>query len=877
MVLTWRLTLSQAFQRSPTSFDACICSCGGVFLYLLWCALSSPGRSKNLICDDDPISIGLDFASGLAPEQLVLPDEELAESLYAVVSQSSAANLPAPPGAAAAGGQLKKKRVVFEENKLIKRKFKPAPSTQAEMRDCETTLSGALLQMLSFGPKVFNFGKVCVTSKNVKNLGVSNQLEQFCLVNLELDGIDELELTNPKSQMIPGGQMAGFDLTLCCDEVKEFRKQVSFTINKVHRYTFTVSADIIPIHIQPNMEEVVVNFERSNHTFTCAQVVKLTNTVNAPAEFTWSSANPQFAVTPLSGTIDVGKTTSVKVTYRPRGFGPDLITESELTMKIQGGEDQIIPVRATMKPSPCVVNVKDIAYGTVAVGTKNEKTILIRNTGSNYTCFQVVEGPSALKVSPSSGFLEAGDSMELTLTLSPHSPEVVSTNIVWEVRGDKPIKLPITFKALIPDIRLIQDEIDFGDVTAGTSKKLPLVLENHSEIPAILYLDLGTFPGFELIGPPPVVNEGAEEQKEEVPPPIARVSSAVAQRNTKGLAAILMAAAALAAEQTASGTAGQYMPSSSSKGPSGDGSMNSARSHSSATSQTSEAVDEDESAYMITVPAKGALACELLFAPLGTSEYTTEFPLYLSGVPTYAPLRRLLHAVATPARVTVNPLSMDFKKRVVLKKDGAGPGYTMKISMKNEEDKVIQWSLTPGAPEAYSKVVDAGVRALLPDTEINVCMGNDRSDSPSDDSDEPPTTAAKHNTWKIDPVSGYETTGGLQGAREERERERDRNKKPKIRMVSIVLYSNPSTILWLLIDGVFIFSVVLLGSCAMFVFLPSLQILTTTRVHGVHYLVCARRTLRIRLPVELVPRWQRRRSVHDAKRHWRRCPSLAGI
>ncbi len=115
----------------------------------------------------------------------------------------------------------------------------------------------------------------------------------------------------------------------------------------------------------------------------------------------------------------------------------------------------------------------------------------------------MTEGPSAVKIAPMSGFLEAGQATELTITLTPHSPEVVDNFIVWEIRGEKPIRLPVAFEALIPDIRLLQEEIDFGDVTAGTSKKLGLTLENHSKIPATLYLDLATFPGFELVGPPP--------------------------------------------------------------------------------------------------------------------------------------------------------------------------------------------------------------------------------------------------------------------------------------------------------------------------------------------------------------------------------------
>lgn len=65
--------------------------------------------------------------------------------------------------------------------------------------------------------------------------------------------------------------------------------------------------------------------------------------------------------------------------------------------------------------------------------------------------------------------------------------------------------------------------------------------------------------------------------------------------------------------------------------------------------------------------------------------------LYLSGVPGFAPLRRVLHAVALPARVTLNPLTIDFKSRVVFKREMINGSYTLQLTLNNEEDKIVQW------------------------------------------------------------------------------------------------------------------------------------------------------------------------------------------
>ena len=52
------------------------------------------------------------------------------------------------------------------------------------------------------GPKVLDFGKVCVTSKNVKNFSVSNGLEQYVLANVGFAAVPELaERSTPPGQV----------------------------------------------------------------------------------------------------------------------------------------------------------------------------------------------------------------------------------------------------------------------------------------------------------------------------------------------------------------------------------------------------------------------------------------------------------------------------------------------------------------------------------------------------------------------------------------------------------------------------------------------------------------------------------------------------
>lgn len=49
-------------------------------------------------------------------------------------------------------------------DKLVKRKFKPEPVTQTELKDCATELTGQQLQKIAVGPQRINFKNVFVKS-----------------------------------------------------------------------------------------------------------------------------------------------------------------------------------------------------------------------------------------------------------------------------------------------------------------------------------------------------------------------------------------------------------------------------------------------------------------------------------------------------------------------------------------------------------------------------------------------------------------------------------------------------------------------------------------------------------------------------------------
>ena len=50
--------------------------------------------------------------------------------------------------------------------------------------------------------------------------------------------------------------------------------------------------------------------------------------------------------------------------------------------------------------------------------------------------------------------------------------------------------------AVVPEVHVLEEEIEFGGVTIGATMRQPLRLENRGTIPAILFIDLERHPEF---------------------------------------------------------------------------------------------------------------------------------------------------------------------------------------------------------------------------------------------------------------------------------------------------------------------------------------------------------------------------------------------
>ena len=86
------------------------------------------------------------------------------------------------------------------------------------------------------------------------------------------------------------------------------------------------------------------------------------------------------------------------------------------------------------------------------------------------------------------------------------------SEITVHIRGVKPLKIPVRANAIIPDVKIEEEDFNFGGVTVGDSKIMPLTIHNDSNIDAKLILDLRDYPEFELILPPESVDDDAASE-----------------------------------------------------------------------------------------------------------------------------------------------------------------------------------------------------------------------------------------------------------------------------------------------------------------------------------------------------------------------------
>ena len=89
-----------------------------------------------------------------------------------------------------------------------------------------------------------------------------------------------------------------------------------------------------------------------------------------------------------------------------------------------------------------------------------------------------------VRCTPDRGSVHSGNTLDLELTLNFMEPQVVSTQLIVEVRGGKVVKMPIKGEAVLPAIDIGEAILDMGEVYTGVVSRLPLTVINTTPVVA---------------------------------------------------------------------------------------------------------------------------------------------------------------------------------------------------------------------------------------------------------------------------------------------------------------------------------------------------------------------------------------------------------
>lgn len=623
--------------------------------------------------------MGIEPRGGLEEPRLALPSAAEGLWLERPMDQLAGATGTERGGGAAAGeggsssssrggdaGAGPRKRVrtsVHDDTKLIRRKFKPKPSTPAEVRDCSTSLSASELVAVSAGPKLVDFGRVNVNSRSVRSFSVVNDLAQSILVAVAFD-CDELRSSGPASQVLPPGAVAGFDVVLRPTKVQEFRHAVPYVINDTHTFKFTVAADVVPVALVLSRDELFFRFPSDSLAASLTERLVLENPGNAPAEFAWSTRGGPFSVTPASGTVPAGSSLELQVTFSP--FHRCELEEA-LVLHVNGGTDEHVLCVGELEETRCAFVEKRADFGIVAVGQAYEQVVQLKNTGRHRAAVWAEVALPGLRVTPERAHLLPGEGKHFTLHLMPPVPRTLDGTadavVTMHVRGCRSARLPVCAQAVVPELRIVEDEFDFGDVVIGARASLPLTVENEGAIPAVLQLDLSPFPEFSI----------ALRERDDATQEATSVFEAVIEDDA-------------------------VTPPSAPAGEPGDADEAAARWGAGGRGEEAGASgDRAPQRFRMKVMPQSSLEFLLTYTPSTERSHAFEFPIALAGVPTPAKLRRAVVGAGQKPRLVLSRTAVDFGSKVLSREGSRRVPYHAELSMTNADEVPVTWEIDTAA------------------------------------------------------------------------------------------------------------------------------------------------------------------------------------
>eukprot|EP00466_Bigelowiella_natans_P008048 jgi/Bigna1/73806/fgenesh1_pg.26_\ len=436
-------------------------------------------RNHGLKARNAEEDMGMDFAEGLMEPKIDLPqpDYEL------------------PKGRRARGG--KKGSKGSKKTGGARRNRKSKPTTQAEMRECEEKIDNDDLLEVQGEPQLVDFGEVYIGATMRKQFTVSNGLDRNLFVEMKIEKENELRNTGQSTMMIPPFSDGVFDLVFSGDSIGEYRKTIYYIVNKYLTFNFFIVAEVIPMNLGLSKKYIRFQFDPYSIKFETEREVILSNPSNIPADFWFTTDSEQFSVEPMTGMVKGQSSLVCLMKWSPSNINGTI--QEQMYLHVKNGKKTTLSLTGIMPKPNVSFSQKTLTFEKVAIGGSASAQIKIRNVGKNVTVYKLEDQPTGVVVEPTLALLQPGDKLALRLQYSPKAEEVLDGSIKFNVRGMlKQLKLPVKGLSILPDIAIIQEEFKFGDVELGNRVYHSFTLENRSDVPSRLKIDLTKHKEFSL-------------------------------------------------------------------------------------------------------------------------------------------------------------------------------------------------------------------------------------------------------------------------------------------------------------------------------------------------------------------------------------------
>ena len=424
----------------------------------------------------------------------------------------------------------------------------PEPATAAQRRECARVLIPAEIAKLSAGPSRLDFGSVAGGSTHVKYFAFTNGTAQAVSARLELrrgtsvvseaitattcvSSVSELAPIEPsdecgvvslrggastETRVVPAGDTAHFAIVLEAlngDEHRTpFKETVAYTVNDNPGtlFSFDVVAEVVPAALDLDCETKRFAFEKNDDaSFSVTETIKISNPNGDPARFAWDvPSGCAFDVHPREGEVPGRSAAHVAVTWTPsEARREDKKNETTLEMYVAGD--------ATPRALRCVGECgapalgfaeKLLQFGFVPAGLPARRVVTLRNTGAHDAVFAVDDAHEArledvsviaatrVTMEPRRGRVPAGGLFDVDVLYANPSAGKHRSHLVIHVRGGKTVRLPVSVDAIVPDVRVVERALRFGDVHVGSTATVAATLRNDSPVDATLCLDARSAP-----------------------------------------------------------------------------------------------------------------------------------------------------------------------------------------------------------------------------------------------------------------------------------------------------------------------------------------------------------------------------------------------